>query len=127
MNEDAVTSHVRMDAANRGCQSWRNNSGGFYDERGRFVRYGLGSFTPEMKCKSSDYIGITPLLIMPHHVGTIVGVFTALEMKHSDWVYNPRDEHSLHQRKFIDIVLQAGGYAGFATSVQDFRRIIRHE
>ena len=127
MKEAAVTSHVRLEAAQCGCQLWRNNSGGFYDERGRFVRYGLGNFTKKDPYKSSDWIGPTPLLILPHHVGTIVGVFTAVEMKHSDWVYDPRDEHSLHQCNFIDMVLKAGGYAGFARNVEDLWRIIRHE
>lgn len=127
MKESAVASHIRLEAANRGVDLWRNNSGGFYDLAGRFVRYGLGSFTEKDKCKSSDYIGITPVFIMPHHVGQIIGVFTAVETKPEGWHLVPSDERGLHQQKFIDIVLKAGGYAGFATSVADFRRIIHHD
>ncbi len=127
MNESAVTSHVRLEAANRGIELWRNNSGGFYDDKGRFVRYGLGSFTPQQECKSSDFIGITPVLIMPHHVGHVVGVFTAVEMKHEGWHLTPGDKRGLHQKKFIDMVLAAGGYAGFAKDIEDFRRIVKHD
>jgi hypothetical protein len=60
-------------------------------------------------------------------VGTILGVFTAVETKAEKWVFNPNDAHSVAQKKYIDIVLRTGGYAGFATSVADFRRIIGHE
>lgn len=127
MKESAVTSHVRLDAARLGIELWRNNSGGFYDEKGRFVRYGLGSFTPEQECKSSDFIGITPVLITPDMVGKVIGVFTAVEMKPEDWRMVPSDKRALHQKKFIDMVIKAGGYAGFATCVNSFRRIINYD
>jgi len=127
MRESTVTSHICLDAAQRGVDLWRNNVGGFYDNTGRFVRYGLGSFTEKDKCKSSDYIGITPLFITPEHVGQIIGVFTAVEMKSSDWKFNSNDKHCLYQRNFLDMVLKDGGYAGFATNIKDFRRIIKHE
>lgn len=125
-NESAVTSHIRLDAAQRGITLLRNNSGGFYDERGRFVRYGLGSFTEEQKLKSSDYIGITPVFIGPDMLGKVLGVFTAVEIKPSDWKFNSNDKRSLYQSNFIDMVLKAGGYAGFTPTVEHFRKIINH-
>lgn len=125
MRESTVTSHVRLEAAQRGCWLGRNNSGGFYDQTGRFVRYGLGAFTKADNMASSDWIGYTPTLVMPHHVGSVLAVFTAVEMKPSDWVFNSREERVLHQKNFIDMVLQAGGNAGFATSKDDFKRIIK--
>lgn len=125
-SETAITSHILLNAAQSNIDLWRNNVGGFYDETGRFVRYGLGSFTKEQELASSDYIGITPLFIMPEHVGRIVGVFTAVEMKKSDWKFNSNDKRSLYQKNFIDMVLKAGGYAGFAPSLEDFRKIIEH-
>lgn len=127
MKETAVTSHITLDAAYRNVDLWRNNSGGFYDEKGRFVRYGLGSFEDRHKLKSSDWIGITPVFITPDMVGRVVGVFTAIETKHSDWKFSSADKRCLYQKNFIDKVVSAGGYAGFATCVNDFRKIIHHD
>ena len=124
--ESTVTSQIRLDAAQHNIDLWRNNSGGFYDERGAFIRYGLGSFTEKQELKSSDYIGITPVFIMPEHVGQVLGVFTAVEIKHEGWKFNTNDKRALHQKNFIDMVLSRGGYAGFAPTIQDFRRIIKH-
>lgn len=123
MRESAVTSHIRLAAAQLNCLLWRNNCGGFYDETGRFVRYGLGS---EAKLASSDFIGIRPVLITPDMVGQVLGVFTAVEMKKEGFKFNKNDKHLLNQKKFIDIVKQYGGFAGFASSVEDFYRIIRY-
>lgn len=119
--ESAVTSQVRLVAAQNNILLWRNNCGGFYDEHGRFVRYGLGS---ELKLASSDWIGITPMLLTPEMVGKIVGVFTAVEMKAEGFKFNKNDKHLLQQKHFIDIVQNYGGLAGFASSVEDFYRII---
>lgn len=123
MSESAVTSKIRLAAAQLNTPLWRNNCGGFYDERGRFVRYGLGS---EAKLASSDFIGIRPVLITPEMVGQVLGVFTAVEMKAENWHFNKNDKHLLQQKHFIDTVQQYGGMAGFATSVNDFYRIIRY-
>ncbi len=126
MRESAITSHVRLDAAEQGVELWRNNVGVLKDETGRPVRYGLANDSKKLneEIKSSDLIGITPVLITPDMVGTIVGVFTAIEMKDSDWVFN-HTEREVAQKKFHDIVIKAGGFAGFAKCLQDFRRIIR--
>lgn len=123
MRESAVTSHIRLTAAQLNIPLWRNNCGGFYDENGRFVRYGLGS---EAKLASSDWIGIRPVLITPDMVGQVLGVFTAVEMKQEGWHYHPNDKHESEQKHFIDIVNANGGMAGFANSINDFYRIIRY-
>lgn len=127
MNEKVVASHIVLDAAYRAVDLMRNNSGGFYDETGRFVRYGLGAYEDKHKLASSDYIGITPVFITPDMVGRIVGVFTAVETKASDWKFSSSDKRCLYQKNFIDKVIAAGGYAGFATCVNDFRKIIKHD
>ena len=119
--ESAVTSQVRLVAAQNNILLWRNNCGGFYDDTGRFIRYGLGS---EAKLASSDWIGIRPVLITPEMVGSVLGVFTAVEMKAEGWQFNKNDKHLLQQKHFIDIVQNYGGLAGFASSVEDFYRII---
>lgn len=125
MRESAVTSHIRLEAARDGVDLWRNNSGGFYDETGRFVRYGLGNFTEKDGIKSSDFIGITPVLITQEMVGTVLGVFTAVEMKPEGWKLVPSDKRGLAQKNFIDIVQKDGGYSGFATSIEDYKRIVK--
>lgn len=123
MRESAVTSHIRLAAAQLNTLLWRNNCGGFYDDTGRFVRYGLGS---EAQLASSDFIGIRPVLITPDMVGQVLGVFTAVEMKAEGFKFNKNDKHLLQQKQFIDIVKEYGGLAGFATNVKDFYRIIRY-
>jgi hypothetical protein len=123
MKESATSSHIRLAAAQLGDQLWRNNSGGFFDNTGRFVRYGLGSFTDKDEMKSSDYIGIKPTFITPQMVGTVLGVFTAVEMKAEGWKFYQSEKRALHQRNFHDIVRANGGYAGFAIYPNDYRRI----
>lgn len=125
MKEVATTSHIRLDAAQQGVLLLRNNSGAYKDEYGHFIRYGLGSFIPEKDKKaSSDYIGIAPTLITPEMVGHYIGVFTAVEMKPDDWRFLPSDKRALYQKNFHDMVIQNGGFAGFARNVDEFRRII---
>ena len=123
MRESAVTSHVRLAAAQRNTPLWRNNCGGFYDNTGRFIRYGLGS---DAQLASSACIGIRPVLLTPDMIGQVLGVFTAVEMKKEGFKFNKNDKHLLKQKFFIDIVKQYGGFAGFASSVEDFYRIIRY-
>lgn len=123
MRESATTSHIRLAAAKLNCPLWRNNCGGFYDNQGRFVRYGLGS---EAKLASSDFIGICPTVITSDMVGQTVGVFLAVEMKADNWHLNTNDKHIMQQKQFIDIVQQYGGLSGFATCVDDFYRIIKY-
>lgn len=124
MKESAVASHIRLDAAQRDIMLLRNNSGGFYDHTGRFVRYGLGAFTESDGLASSDYIGWTPVFITPDMVGQVLPVFTAVETKPSDWKFYKSDKRACNQQAFIDMVRAAGGKAGFATSVADFRKIV---
>lgn len=123
MKESATSSYVRLAAAQMGDTLWRNNSGMLFNEHGTPVRYGLGSFTPKDKKKSSDFIGITPKFITPQMVGTVLGVFTAVEMKAEGWKFYHSDETALHQRNFHDIVRANGGYAGFAIYPNDYKRI----
>ena len=127
MRESAAASHIRLDAAYLGVDLWRNNSGSFQDSTGRWIRYGLcnDSKTLNKMVASSDYIGITPVTITPDMVGQVIGVFTAIETKPTGWHLIPSDDRGLAQQKFHDIVKKAGGFAGFATWVKDFRNIIK--
>lgn len=126
MKESAVQDHIRLIAAKLGCDLYRNNTGVLLNERGVPVRYGLCNDSAELnkRFKSSDLIGWRPVLITPDMVGRVVAIFTAVECKESGWVYKDNDQHAKAQKAFIDLVLRNGGCAGFAQSVEDFRRII---
>lgn len=125
-SEIAVQQHARLTMARMGCQVWRNNSGAYQDEHGNFIRYGLANESKQENAliKSSDLIGITPTLITQAMVGYSLGVFTALEIKPSNWHMRPGDKRALAQAKFHDIVRAACGYAGFVTDPADIPRII---
>lgn len=127
MNETALQQHIRLHASNAGVEIWRNNSGVLRDETGRPVRYGLANDSPQLnkQIKSSDLIGVTPVVITQQHVGQLIGVFTAIECKHEGWTMRPSDDRALAQMRFHVIVCAAGGYAGFATRPEDFYRITR--
>lgn len=127
MKESAVVSHIRLDAAQQNIELYRNNCGAFQDQTGRWIRYGLCNDSKKLadRIKSSDFIGITPILITPDMVGQVRGIFTAIETKPSDWRMIPSDKRAIAQKAFHDIVIRAGGFAGFARNVEEFRRIIR--
>lgn len=127
MNEEAVTSHARLEFAKIG-PLWRNNVGVLKDQRGVPVRFGLANESAAMnkEIKSSDYVGITPVTAYLQSCGWVtLGVLTALEMKHTDWVFNPGDAHVVAQARFHNIVREAGGFAGFVTRPEDIHSIIR--
>lgn len=110
-----------------GGTPWRNNSGACTDDNGRQIRYGLGNISKQFNdtFKSSDYIGIFPLQVYTERHGWhIIGVLTALEFKHEGWHLTPGDKRGQAQKRFIDIVLNAGGYAGFVSSIADLHRVL---
>ena len=105
---------------------WRNNSGAMQDDQGRHVRFGLGNDSKALngKWKSADLIGITPVAVTTEHVGRTLGVFTAIEVKEPGWKLRPSDKRAKAQSNFLNSVATFGGLAGFAQSVDDFRRIV---
>jgi len=126
MSEAVVQQQVRLAHAPIG-PLWRNNSGACTDKTGRLIRYGLGNDSAQLnaKIKSSDLIGITPVNAYVEGRGwCVLGVFTAYEVKKPGWHQTPGDERASAQAKFHEIVRQAGGYAGFVTSVVDMWRVI---
>lgn len=107
---------------------WRNNSGACQDITGRQIRYGLGNDSAQLndKIKSSDLIGITPVVAwLPIRGWCTVGVFTALEVKHSGWHMTPGDDRAVAQARFHTIVKEVGGFAGFVTDPNDIFGIIK--
>ena len=125
-SEELVSNEIELAAAYMGVKLMRNNSGACEDKDGRQIRYGLDNISHKhnKRFKSSDWVGPTPVFITPAHVGTVLGVFTAVETKAEGWVFRESDEHAVAQLRWMNIVKQAGGYAGFAQSVEDFKRII---
>lgn len=125
-SEELVQQQVRLHSAYYGTY-WRNNVGACLDQTGRMIRYGLANDSKKLneKVKSSDLIGITPVVVRPEHIGMTFGVFTAIEAKHSEWTLHAADAHGIAQHKFHEIVLMHGGMAGFVRNVQDFDRIIK--
>ncbi len=125
--ESPVQNHTRLNIANAGGVVWRNNVGVLRDETGRTVRFGLcnDSKALNQSIKSSDLIGIMPVLIQPHHVGQTAGIFTALECKHPGWHLTPSDERAHAQAKYHKIVRDLGGFAGFVTSEVDMWEILK--
>lgn len=96
---------------------FRNNVGALRDESGRPVRYGLANESAAMnkQIKSSDLIGILPVLIGPQHLGHTIGQFVAVECKHGGWSAGEKPAHEAAQQRFGDIVLANGGRFVFTT------------
>lgn len=117
--EADVQALLRIEAGRLGIPLWRNNSGAFQDRNGNWVRYGLCNDSKRVNkhMKSPDLVGIKPTLILPHHVGTIVGIFYAREVKEFPWAFTGTDEE-LAQARFLQLILNNGGNAGFINSVR---------
>lgn len=117
-SEAAVQTAVRLGATADGGRLWRNNVGATTMDDGSFLRFGLANDSPAMnkQFKSSDLIGIRPVLIQPEHVGIVFGQFTAREVKRAGWKYSgtPRE---VAQRRFIEFIQARGGDASFTSSV----------
>lgn len=108
--EARVQDEARLEASKLGWRLWRQNVGALKDETGRIVRYGICNDTPAMnkRIKSSDLIGIRPVIITPDMVGTTLGQFVAREIKKAGWKYKGT-EHEQAQLRFGEIVMSLGG------------------
>ena len=113
-SEASVVAARRLAASQRGGRAWRNNVGAYVDERGNHTRYGLANDSPQLnkRVKSSDLIGIEPVLIEPWHVGTTIGRFFAEECKRPGWAYRG-DAHEQAQLAFLQLVNALGGRGEF--------------
>jgi hypothetical protein len=112
-----------------GCKLFRNNSGMLYNKDGVPVRYGLGNISQKYntKVKSSDKIGWTPIEITQEMVGKTIPVFTAFEDKTPKFKIKDsyrEGSREAAQLKFINIVKQAGGVAGFTRNASDVDKLL---
>lgn len=115
--ETVVQDAVRVEAAERGVLLMRNNVGAVRTATG-FVRFGLANDSEAMNRvnKSSDLIGIRPVLITPAHVGCTLGQFVAREVKRAGWRFGDGDkQRETAQLNFITAVQAYGGDACFAS------------
>lgn len=114
-SEAAVLVRVRLEASAGGGVLWRNNVGAVCDPCGGFLRYGLANDSRQLneRLKSSDLIGLRPVVITPQHVGGVIGQFVAREVKAGSWRYaaTPRERAQL---RFLETVIALGGDACFA-------------
>ena len=120
ISEGAVQQRVRLQASKQGTRLWRNNVGVLTDNRGVPVRYGLANESKAMnkQIKSSDLIGITPIVITPEMVFQTIGVFTAYECKRGNWQWSG-SEHEEAQRRYLQLVASMGGISKFITAPED--------
>lgn len=118
VSETAIQNNDRINAMQHGVLLWRNNVGALADDTGRFVRYGLCNDTEALnaKLKSSDGIGIKPVLITLEMVGQIIGQFVAREYKEAGWKFTGQGREEA-QAAFIALVTSKGGDAAFASGV----------
>ena len=112
--ENTVQDSARLDVQQLGGFLLRNNSG-VDNSRARPVRYGLGNDSKEIikTRKTADLIGAVPVLIKQHHVGTVLGVFVAVEAKAPDWKYSANNERWVAQSKGLEMVNKVGGVGFF--------------
>jgi hypothetical protein len=117
LSEAGAQARVRLLWAQRGGALWRNNVGAMQDpDTGQYVRFGLANESTQMnrKIKSSDLVGINPVVVQPHHVGTTIGQFVSRECKKPGWRYKGTD-HEEAQLRWLELILAMGGDAAFTT------------
>lgn len=112
---------VQLEASKLKITLWRNNVGSLLDSRGVPVRYGLANTTKQMNdvFKSSDLIGIRPIVITPDLVGKTIGQFVAREVKQPSWHYSAT-KHEKAQSAFLKFVSTRGGDACFVNGLGSF-------
>ena len=122
--EMSVQQALRVEAPKCASSLWRNNTGVLPDKTGVPVRFGLGNTSAKLLkvWKPSDLVGITT--VVATHVGQQFGVFTAVEVKRPGWRMIPSDLRAKGQANFMATVKSMGGLAGFAQSIEDYKRII---
>ena len=121
-SEAVGAAQIRLAAGQAGVPIWRNNQGGCTDQTGRLIRFGLGNESPALNArwKSSDLIGLLPVVVQPSHVGRTLGVFLAVEIKKPGWHLTPGDKRGQAQAAFIQSVRGFGGVGGFCCTADDF-------
>ena len=97
-----------------GYMVMRNNTGVAYSQTGRPVRFGLcnDSAAQNKNIKSSDLIGIIPVVVTPQMVGKTIGQFAAWEVKKPTWEFTGTPQE-VAQLRFLQEVRKYGGKGEF--------------
>lgn len=110
-SERDIQAQILLHIARGDVRLFRNNVGVLQDRNGQYVRYGL--------CEgSSDLVGWRSVTITPDMVGQRIAVFCAVEVK------SATGRVGNDQQAFINAVIDAGGYAGVARSIEDAGRVL---
>ena len=127
-DESTVQQEIQIEARHLDSHLTRNNNGACMDNTGRLIRYGLGHTSRKQNevIKSSDLIGISQVVVTPEMVGQVLGVFTAVEVKKEAWKEDKKfDKREIAQNNYITWVKSLGGYAGFASHIDNLKIILR--
>jgi hypothetical protein len=116
LTEADAQAAVRVQATAAGWRLWRNNIGAGKLESGIFVRFGIANDPPALNktIKSSDLIGIRPVIIQPHQVGHVFGLFVCREVKKPGWRFTGT-EREVAQQRWNTLITAMGGDAKFTT------------
>lgn len=119
-SEAAVVARCKVRASKMGGRLWKNHKGAAVLQDGTFMRYGILNESKRISddIKSSDLIGVYPLVITQDMVGSTVGQLWLVEVKEEDWHFTG-DAHEMAQLKFLELGLAMGARATFATSEDD--------
>lgn len=112
---------MRLAAAAAGIPLLRNNVGACRDKTGRLIRFGLGNDSSQLNrvFKSSDLIGIRPVMITEDMVGQVIGQFVAIECKREDFKARESDDRFTAQRNFGEWVIRHGGWFEFCQNAAE--------
>lgn len=131
MSEHTIMHRIMLAVSRAGTVIWRNNVGTAWAGQATVARRPMqvmlqpGDAVVRQArplhaglCKgSSDLVGLTPVVVAQRHVGTTLGVFTAIEVKSGT-------KATEEQKNFIRHVLKLGGLAGVARDETQAAEII---
>lgn len=119
MSERAIQNTILLAASKAGLTLWRNNVGMGWT--GNAVRFADGSVRiaeprplhAGLHKGSSDLIGFRQVVVTAAHVGQTLAQFAAVEVK------QPGRYPTADQRRFLEFVENAGGFALVARAAED--------
>lgn len=125
-SEHNIQQKIRLESCAHAMRLWRNNSGAVTTDDGRHIRFGLANDSAKLNkhIKSSDLIGVTPVIIQEYHLGRVLGVFTSIEVKRPGWEYTG-NERETAQNNWLTAIKTLGGFAYFATGPEVINEITK--
>lgn len=115
-SEALIKSQIRLDAGTiPGVKLFNNPVGLAYtrDQTGKYTPIRMG-----LVPGSHDLIGWRSVVVTPDMVGTVVAIFSGIEVKNETGRLRPE------QINFDRVLKEAGGLCGMARSPEDARRIL---